>query len=350
MRITLCLKNMNLIKMVLFCIIILTLGCTKSKVPDVIDDDRKTVQFRIQTGDTSGYLDATEYTINSVRLVVFDGDVLDNSVFVNNISNTTGIIEVELKLKAAENKRVFTIINEPARLTNQLDRMEFLVEFESIEYKLADYFNHTGDNPNNVDVADVMDAYSYQEGVGPTSVFYKNNLPMSGIDMIQTLTQQNFDLKVGRALARIDIWLSAAEAGVLMLPTSSISYNVSDGGRIINIAEIPSQDITTKILSAKKTSIPTDKYIAAFTFYTPERINIGRDRLEFIIKNVNYAGTTHDLIPFYLESKIDGIVYDKIERNKLYTIKLIIGESGEVTFNYSVEPWAPKEIIVPPFE
>lgn len=335
------LKNMSFIKMVLFSLIMITMGCSRSnKTPSITPESRSSIRFAITTKNQALSLNEAEYVINSVRVIAFDNGKIDAFYFANELNITNGETIVELKVKEINDKVVCVILNEPSRLTTRLNEIKFLRELEVVEYKFADYFNEISNN--------ITEAYSYGDAGIENTTFEYNNLPMSGKIVVNPLYSLDYDIKVGRALARVDIWLkSAVENSTFSLTASStIEYNTCYDGLLIDVASAyPTPTLIKKTLNAKALTLSTTEYKRAFTLYTPERQSSGSQRLEFTITDVSSGNNTiQDLLSFSLDTD------EVIKRNYLYTVKCNITRTAVASFLYEVEPWGLKTINVPNFE
>lgn len=325
--------------MVLFSIISLAFGCTKSESTCVIEETIETktkVGLTITTGDQPLYLEEAEYIIKSVRIIAFDGEVYDTYYYEGGLSISTGSHTVKMLVEELDNKTLYVILNEPARLKSILDKVETLAELEIIKYDFADYFNASGQ---------IVDAYSYDEA-GNTTTFAYTNLPMSGQMRINPSSELNYTVEVGRALARVDIWLQGADDDLSLTTESSIAYVMCKEGYLMNVtAEFPKATLSEKTLNAKSLALTATSFKRAFTLYTPERKSDGFDRLEFTITGAysNANSAPQDFLTFSLPIA-------EIKRNELYTVKCTITESGKISFTYEVEDWTQKKIDVPSFE
>ncbi|MFA6592908.1 MAG: hypothetical protein WCR48_05960 [Bacteroidales bacterium] len=98
-------------------------ACIKEKA-DKVGDGYAIIETDLETysgADDGNALGAAEYVIKSARLYAFDGDVLDNMVYVDNISSSNlGAVTVSLKVKQASSKTLYVVLNEPSSLSGVL--------------------------------------------------------------------------------------------------------------------------------------------------------------------------------------------------------------------------------------
>lgn len=340
---------MKYLKILILISLYLITGCSKDKAPEVFNADEIMVNINISNNFTKTavssrdeqYLFDGEYKINRVRIIAFDGDVMDKNIY-ETVQDATESVSVEMNIKAIKNKFIYVIVNEPTGLKEVLDNLTNKSELQSLEYKIAAYFTEGNS------------AFSYNSTQNTNLGF--SSLPMSGFATINPVYGRVYPIIAYRTLARVDVWLRGASNNFSLTAESSLKYNTGAKGNYFDykVTPIPSLDIAEKFVYAQAMTInpktQSDEigtaggYQRIFTYYTPERDSRGVDnRLRFTILGIAHGVSTMNSTEVVFDENV-------VKRNNVYRAYCTVNPSGEVSFDYLVTAWDEETINIPTFE
>ncbi len=320
-------------------------------------DDRNeldhTTQYAIINADITSFnkniptdhllLGEAEYVIRRARLYAFDGNKLDNMVYIDNNTSVANIL-MNLKVKQSSSKTLYIILNEPLQgeFQHKLALINHPDAFELIEYEMAEY---------------ITKAYNSD------ATFTKNDfcLPMFGVkENINTTTSNailpiKVEMDVTRSMARVDVMvqkLSSVTHAITIDQNTELSIiNNSTKGMlapsIIKYLNLVNQESackgsTTPLIVPIKNSSNNENSIRAFSFYTPERrCDTPSKLLGFKLGKVNYNGKTYDFDVTI--GNQPGNTLSSIERNKVYSIYCTF-TLKEIDVNIRIKDWIEKNI------
>lgn len=336
----------------LFLVLYITGGlvsCQKEDCFELESDEFTTVEVNLQALASSATSDPIalkeeEYIIRRARLYAFDGNKLDNMVYISNLTtNNLGAVQLKLKVKRTASKTLYAILNEPERLTSSLALINHPAAFDKIEYQIADYMSKAYNTETlSSDKNYCLPMFGQKEAV--------STIPVGSESAVATT------MAVTRSLARVDVMLQKqSTVTVPIIVSSSCSFsilNTTDRGMIapsnlvvqnlINMPEAaPGPQVSKEIPVRHATD--NSKAIHAFTFYTPERVCVSEEsKLRFQIKNLNY---NYQSLNFEVTiGNQPGNTLTKIERNKVHRIYCTFTPK-EVSAVMDILNWEDKEII-----
>lgn len=345
MKNTMILKRWNLLRLLpaLFTFLLLS-GCTKVQDDETIESGYAMIDANIRTYAASASSDpntrgAAEYAIRRVRLYAFDGDKLDNMMYVDApASGETGEINMRMEVRKTTGKTLYVIVNEPtdAALQNRLTMINNPAAFAELQYAMADYFT------------DAQKAFNSDAKFEAADFC----LPMSGkLANVNTVSDADIPvtLPVTRSLARVDVLVQKYPSAPAITIQSTTKLEIvgtrtkgfvfgertasGQSGDLIDVAD-------AAIGSAAGQTVPDGKIgnnkaaIRVFSFYTPERDCTG-NKLGFRLNGVNYDGITKNY-----EVKIgneEDAMLEKIERNKVYRIYCTFAVAADSDTDVEVE-------------
>lgn len=325
--------------------LVLLAGCTKGleeiREDETLEPDYVILNAGVSTfaaaADDPSTRGAAEYVIRRVRLYAFDGDKLDNMMYVDApASGNTGTTSVRMKVRQTAAKTLYVIVNEPddTAIQSRLALINNPAAFAELEYAMATYFTNSQKAFN-------ADASAFGAD--------KFCLPMSGKLVVNTMSNAEIpvSLPVTRSLARVDVMVQKnpdVTAVITIKPTTTLDLvNTRSGGFYFGerTASGQSSDLVNVDNAASGIDagqvVPTgnvgnnDAAVRIFSFYTPER-DCTANKLGFELKGVDYGGISKD---YTVEiGNQDGNKLTRIERNKVHriycTFKVVIDVETQI--------------------
>lgn len=336
-----------LLLMLLLCLSGGLLGSCADDIDEKSTDNGDKITMRVQLSTKADGAAASdpekqndnEYRIRSIRLYVFDGEILDNMVYESGLDNTTGIATVNIDVTPGNNKTFYVVVNEPEdnAIHSALTLANHPNGIKQVQYFITDYLN------SNINALSKSGDYFLP-------MYKEQNVNISK-------TSTNLTIGVDRAVARIDVYMIKAAGITIEAKTDKATLKVErsiDSGYIAT-DNISSTDPASDNFFDMNNSVAATlgNYTADYTgyekiysFYVPEQNCIDEaHRLKFTLGGIIWGGkqmaTPYNT--FYLgndASNSAGAVLNKIARNTVYRIYCRIKPTTkDVTFNVVTMPW-----------
>ena len=345
----------NIVSYFLLCMFIVFASCEQEEFDCSVQDNYSMINvsanalYALPSQDKS-VLGEAEYVIKRARLYAFDGNILDNMIYINNITNNNlGQFLMSMKVKQNSAKTLYLIINEPttAAVTQKLSLINHPDAFESLEYEMADY---------------ITQAFNSSATFGKDDFCLPMYAKKTNVNTITTNISTPIDIEISaiRSLARVDIMVQ--KQSVL---TTNLSINSSTKLSLVNTCE---RGLIAPIVSNKAGLVNKDNVaignsttlnipvrnandnsaaIRAFTFYTPERDCLTTNtKLGFKLSNILYGDKS---LSFDVTiGNQDKNLLNKIERNKVHKIYCTFTPK-ETSIELDILDWNSKDLpsVVP---
>lgn len=300
---------------------------------------RVSVQFDTRSGNGTETSNDTqndnEWRIETVRVYAFDGNVLDNMIYVDSINTTTGIASVDMEINAG-NRTFYAIINEPDEpdIHSALALANHPNGIKQVQYQIANYLQSSVDTTKIANILKKTETEKYM-------------LPMYGVVTCSiTSGTTPISIPVDRAVARIDVYMAKKPGIDATATTTNATLKIT---RPSLTGYIAFDNVgTTQQNQSYLVDNPVDSilkkndegYTKIYSFYVPEQTwPTEDDRLAFTLGGIKWDDKPTDYNAFFLGNDSKNLL-DTIARNTVYEIYCNISpKTKDVDFEIITQPW-----------
>ena len=318
-------------------IALLAMACSEKEnlpTPDTIEAS-VTIHTRANSGNDTNQLNASETHVKSVRIYIFDGNKLDRMQYFD---IPDGGMQLKMRAKVGTGKTFCAVANELPAMKDELEHIETPAGLNAVMYTLADYI----DPDRNIDPA---------QDTPPAPAAYF--LPFYGETGNVTLTEEgvSLTLNIGRAVARVDMYLRAEEKAsfdcvATTATTLKIERSASKGYFSPVLPGItPGTDRTfavrTPVQLIKAMGTDKNSYKRIFSFYLPaQRFAQNPDRIRMTLADLTWGETTNwTYDPFLFGDHIPSFD-NTIQPNKVYKLYCTLSQAAfPVDVSLIIEDW-----------
>lgn len=289
-----------------------------------------------------------EWRIETIRVYAFDGNVLDNMVYKDNVNNTTGIATVDMEINAG-NRTFYAIINEPnvPDIHSALALANHPNGIKQVQYQIVNYLKSSVDTTKIANILKKTETEKYM-------------LPMYGVvtHSISSSGTTPISIPVNRAVARIDVYMAKKLGIDATATTTNATLEVSRPSQTGYIAfdnvrttqQNKSYSVDNPVDSILKNN--DNGYTKIYSFYVPEQTCPTKDdRLAFTLGGIKWDGKPTDYNSFLLGDDSKHLL-DTIARNTVYQIYCNISpKTKDIDFEIITQPWTtvtPQDSILHP--
>ena len=333
----------KLIRYTFSLIVLLAAACSKNENQPSAEVTEAPVTISMLSGTASdtNQLNTSETDVKSVRIYIFDGNRLDRMQYFD---IPKGGIKLDMRAKVGTGKTFCAVVNELPGLKTELDHVETPSGLNAVMYSLADYVN-LDRNIGPTTGSDASDAY---------------HLPFYGqIDNV-TITEEgaSLTLKIGRAVARIDLYLRAEERAsfdCFVTPEATLKVERSaDKGYFSPVSPNATPGVGrtftlgTTIRLDKATGSGKSNYQRIYSFYVPaQQFAQDEDRMQLTLADLTWGedGTKWTYDPFPFGTGLPSY-NDRIQPNMVYQLYCTLSQAAfPVNVSVVVQDWDVKEQI-----
>lgn len=326
-----------------FMLMTFVLSACKEDMASGYDSLENNTEIRFSLGTRQPLPDSnlnsdSEIKLVTVRIYAFTGDEFDCMKFFNVPvdQQIQGFFTESIIVKAASNKRLIAIINEPASAKEYLDKANTIDQIRKQRYLIADYVDGNATNIKS------------------------SGLPMYGdiqtnLFLVDATLPVELSIPVERAVARVDLYMRSEDEShkAVSLDTEfnvALQNSVNEGYLSPALVwNTLGADIAFAPLQATKTL--TDSPVSIVSIYVSERGFVTGKPMKLKLNNVSVGGVLKSYAPLVIGVAADGTTYDedihgdayRIKRNHVYRMTVTVSNTNKLPVEITVIPWGVEE-------